>query len=402
MSEQPLSPREKAQKPASTRPRLGRRALAIASILLLAVGLAACGGGNGSETSGGGGGEADLGYVEKQVDEHLGVPGFEAPGPPFDASKVAGKSIFEIPLSSTIPFIAAKSKEMKKVAERFGIDYTTWENEGTPPEWVRGMDQAIARKVDLIILQGAPDPDLLQPQLKRAEQAGIPVLATFIIDEHESVPAGLTATVRTPATRRLRLVADYVIAQTKGDANVLVVTSNDIRISRAIGPAIEDEFEKRCPSCSVTVADVPLADWATKIQTTVQSQITSNPDLDYVIPIFDGMAQYAVAGVLQAGASDRVSVATSDATPSVLADLQRGRVVKLEAGTNPAWIAWANMDQAMRMLSGAGPIESGNEKLPIRLIDESNVAETGEPPQLGQGFGNAYIKGYDELWEGGK
>jgi ribose transport system substrate-binding protein len=398
MTEQPLSPREETRKPARARLQLGRRALAAASIVLLALGLAACGGSS-SGSSGGGGGKADLGYVEKQVEGNLGVPGFQAPGPPFDASKAAGKSIFEIPLSSTIPFIAAKSKEMKKVAERFGIEYTTWENEGTPPEWVRGMDQAIARHADLIILQGAPDPDLLQPQLRRAEEAGIPVLATFIIDEHESVPAGLTATVRTPATRRLRLVADYVIAQTKGDANVLVVTSNDIRISRAIGPAIEDEFARRCPSCSVTVADVPLADWASKIQTTVQSQITSNPDLDYVIPIFDGMAQYAVAGVLQAGASNRVSVATSDATPSVLADLARGRVVKLEAGTNPAWIAWANMDQAMRILSGAGAIKSGNERLPIRLIDESNVAETGEPPQLGEGFGDAYIKGYDELWE---
>lgn len=399
MSEQALSPQDEPRAPRTARIGPARRALAAASVALLALGLAACGGGS-SGSSGGGGGKADLGYVEKQVDEHLKVPGFEAPGPPFDASKVAGKSIFEIPLSSTIPFVAAMSKEMHKAADRFGIEYTAWENEGSPPEWVRGMDQAISRHVDLIILQGAPDPDLLQPQLRRAEEAGIPVLATFIIDEDESVPPHLTATVRTPATRRLRLVSDYVIAQTKGKANVLVLTSNDIRISRAIGPAIEDEFAKRCPSCSVTVADVPLADWASKIQTTVQSEITSNPDLNYVIPIFDGMAQYAVAGVLQAGASDRVSVATSDGTPSVIADLARGRVVKLEAGTNPAWIAWANMDQAMRMLSGAGPIKSGNENLPIRLIDESNVAETGEPPQLGKGFGDAYIKGYDKLWEG--
>jgi ribose transport system substrate-binding protein len=382
--------------------KLFRLMLTAAVVSLAAFALSACGGSDDStEGEGGSGaGQADLAAVQQRVDEHLKVPQFDPPGPAFDASAASGKSIFEIPLSSSIPFIAAKSSEMKKVADRFGIDYTTWENEGTPADWVRGMNQAISRGVDLIVLQGAPDPDLLQPQLARAKQAGIPVLATFIIDETESVPTGVTATVRTPATRRLRLVSDYVISDTEGKGNVLVLTSDDIRISRAIGPAIKDQFATECPDCSVTVTDVPLADWASKIQTTVQSEITKNPDLDYIIPVFDGMAQYAIAGVLQAGAQDRVSIATADATPSVLADLQRGRVVKRDGGTNPAWIAWANMDQAMRILSGAGQIKSGNENLPIRLIDESNVAETGEPPVLGKGFGDAYIEGYDKLWGG--
>jgi ABC-type sugar transport system substrate-binding protein len=31
-------------------------------------------------------------------------------------------------------------------------------NEGTPAQWVNGMNQAIAQKVDLIILEGSPDP----------------------------------------------------------------------------------------------------------------------------------------------------------------------------------------------------------------------------------------------------
>lgn len=382
--------------------RLFRMALIATAVSLAAVVLSACGESDDSNGgNGGGGAEADLTAVQQRVDEHLKVPRFDPPGPAFDASAAAGKSIFEIPLSSSIPFIAAKSNEMERVADRFGIDYTTWENEGTPADWVRGMNQAISRGVDLIVLQGAPDPDLLLPQLNRANEAGIPVLATFIIDETETVPAGLAATVRTPATRRMRLVSDYVIADTEGEGNVLVLTSDDIRISRAIGPAIRDQFQTECPDCSVVVADVPLADWASKIQTTVQSQITSDPDLDYIIPVFDGMAQFGVAGVLQAGAQDRVSIATADGTPSVLADLARGRVVTLEGGTNPAWIAWANMDQAMRILSGAGAIESGDENLPIRLIDESNVDETGDPPKLGQGFGDAYIDGYNDLWEGG-
>jgi ribose transport system substrate-binding protein len=330
----------------------------------------------------------------------MGVPKFTPPGPRFNARKAAGKTIFEIPLSSTIPFISAKSKEMQRVAKRFGIKYIVFPNQGQPAQWVQGFDQAIARKADLIILQGAPDPYALQPQLRAAKRAGIPVLATFIISEGEKSPPNVTALMRTPAPRRLRLVADTVINATRGDADVLILTSDDIHVSRLIGPAIRDEFAKRCGTCKVKVVDVPLSDWATKIQTTVQSAITSNPNLNYVIPIFDGMAQFAIPGVLAAGAKGRVSIATSDATPFALKYIQDGNVITSEIGTSPMWLAWANMDQAMRILSGAGALKSGDEKLPLRIFDKTNVNQTGRPPVVTKGYGSAYVRGYNRLWGG--
>jgi ribose transport system substrate-binding protein len=35
---------------------------------------------------------------------------------------------------------------------------------------------------------------------------------------------------------------------------------------------------------------------------------------------------------------------------------------------------------------------------PIRVIDASNVAETGNPPQFDQGFGDEYPAAYQRLW----
>jgi ribose transport system substrate-binding protein len=386
--------------------------VALAAVATFGAGCGGDGGGSGGDgggSGGAGGAEAasgsaaadpNLEYVRKQVEANMGPGKFEAPGPPFDASKAKGKTMFEIPLASSIPFVAAMGSEMKKVADRFGIEYITFPNQGTPSEWTRGIDQAIARKVDLIVLQGAPDPYAVQPQLAKAKKAGIPVLVTFIISEGEEPAPNVTALMRTPGPRRLRLVSDYVVMDTEGKANVLIVTTNEIHVAQQIVPAMEDEFKTRCPDCKVKVVNVPLADWATKIQTNVQTEVSSNPELNYVIPIFDGMAQFAVAGVLSSGAKGRVSIATSDGTPAVLANIQKKNVVKMEIGTGTGWIAWANMDQAMRILSGAGPLESGDEKLPLRIFDKTNVDETGTPPVLGEGYGDAYIDGYNTLWAG--
>jgi ribose transport system substrate-binding protein len=385
--------------------RFGRSAHAWPVVVLVAAAMVigACGGSNDDQganaPASGSQSTADLDYAKSQVEKHKAIPAFEAPGPAFDPSGARGKVIFEIPLASTIPFMAATSKEMQKVADRFGIDYITFPNEGQPSQWVQGFNQAIARKVDLIVLQGAPDPYALQPQLKAAKRAGIPVLVTFIISEEEKPAPNVTALVRTPGPRRLRVLSDAVIADTKGKGNVLIVTSNEIHVAQQIVPAMEDEFKTRCPDCEIKVVNVPLADWATKIQTTVQSEITSNPNLDYVIPIFDGMAQFAVAGITAAGAKDRVAIATSDGTPAALKEIQNGNVIKFEIGTDANWIAWANMDQAMRILSGAGALESGDEKLPLRLFDKTNVDDTGTPPVLGKGYGDAYVAGFEDLWK---
>src|SRR3712207_8123922 len=45
--------------------------------------------------------------------------------------------------------------------------------------------------------------------------------------------------------------------------------------------SIQDELDKRCgDKCSVTVTNVPVADWATKIQPQVQSELNRNGDIN--------------------------------------------------------------------------------------------------------------------------
>jgi len=334
--------------------------------------------------------------VADAVKKYRAIPAFVQPGPPIDASKARGKTIFIIPESSSIPFINTIDKSIEKVAKLVGVKTVVYTNQAQPSQWAAGMNQAVAQKPDLIMLQGAPDPRVLQPQLIAARKAGIPVLVTHFFEESDPSPPNVTALVRVQFNQAARLEADYTIADTGGKANVVIVTSNEVPIAKGMLNAMKQEFAKCGSGCKYTIVNVPIPDWATKIQTEVQSALVKNPDANYVIPFVDGMSQFAAAGITAAGKVGKVKIATFNGTPFALKLIQDGDVVAMDVGENLDWLGWADMDQALRLLIGAKPVQS--EHTPLRLFDKTNVDQAGAPPKDSTGYGNAYAAKYKALW----
>jgi ribose transport system substrate-binding protein len=164
--------------------------------------------------------------------------------------------------------------------------------------------------------------------------------------------------------------------------------------------SIEREVSQYCPStCKVTTVVIPVTDWATRIQTEVQSAIVRDPNLNYIIPIYDGMCQFVVPGVVTAAAANRVKVASYNGTPFALKYLADQNVVSMDVGDEILWEAYANDDQIFRILAGVPPVE--DEHQGIRIFDSSNVADTGNPPKDNTGYGDAFIAGYQQLWKKG-
>ena len=123
--------------------------------------------------------------------------------------------------------------------------------------------------------------------------------------------------------------------------------------------------------CKLTIVNVPIPDWATKIQTEVQSALVKDPGVNYVIPFVDGMANFAASGITAAGKKDKVKISTFNGTPFALKMIQDGNVVAQDVGENLDWLGWADMDQALRILVGAKPVQS--EHTPLRVFDKTNV-----------------------------
>jgi len=376
---------------------------AIAPIAIIVLAVAATGVSAGTAKLGQTAATPDLAYVSAQIAKYKQIPKFVPAGPVFNARKGAGKTIFTMPITSAIPYINQTDQAMAKIAKRYGYKWIEFPNQGSPAQWVQGMEQAIAKKVDLIVLQGAPVPQLLVPQLAAAKAAGIPVLLSHIIDVTGACPTSLvTACVKAPFNQSGRLSADWVIQQSKGKATTLVITSNEVLPSAGIVASIQDEFGKRCGAgCSVKVLNVPVADWFSPVGgLAVQAALNANPDMKYVIPIYDSQSFFAVPAITAAGKASSVKIATYNGTPSVMKFLAEGNVVAMEGGENLDWLAHANMDQAMRMLTGAPLIKNGIANTPLRVFDASNIAQAGSPPAQSKGYGKAYYVGYAKLWSG--
>ena len=90
-------------------------------------------------------------------------------------------------------------------------------------------------------------------------------------------------------------------------------------------------------------------------------------------------------------------VPSYNGTPDVMKLIESGDNMAADMGENVQWLAYANMDQAMRILTDGPVIKDGNENTPLSVFDDSNVKEAGAPDYV-QGFGDSYITGYKQLW----
>jgi ribose transport system substrate-binding protein len=338
--------------------------------------------------------------VTKQIGDHKGVADWTYPGKPFDAKKAAGKTIFSIQENSTNPFTNTVVAGMKDVAERIGIKLVDYPNQGQRTQWIQGIEQARSQKADAIVLSGGTiGPIYFKEQAAAATRAGIPIITVVDRDLTQDAQPNTAARVGQPYAEAARLDADWIIKQTKCNANVLVLTTNEVIAGDIGNKAAQDEFARHCgDGCKTRFVNIPLTQWSTKIGPVTQTEVSSNKDLNYVFPLYDPMAQFVVPAIQLGGGINRVKVATYNGTPGILRMIQTGDTVEMIVGENETHLGYAAMDQAMRLMTGVDPIGDGDYGIPLRVFDESNVDETGVPPGYGVGYGDQWRKGFLEAW----
>jgi ribose transport system substrate-binding protein len=367
--------------------------LAVASLAL-----AGCGGSSSSGTDPAPpASDANLEHAQALIDQYSAVPAFEAPGPDIDAKSIAdGKTIFSLLSTSTAAFMQATEDAFVKYGNLAGADVIRWPNQGQTSQWVQGMQTAIAKKVDAITLIDGTDPKLIMPQIVEAKEAGIPTIDVHDLDMSQPTPPNVAAFVSGHFSTAGELMAAWSITQTKGDANVLVITSNNYVNSQPVADGIDKEFKADCPSCKVTTVNVDGPDWATKIQPSVQNAITRDPGLNYILPVFDSMLTYVVPGVRAANATGRVKAASFNGSPAILDFVRDGEIVTMDVGENPAYIGAAGLDQTLRVMGGLPPSE--DEHLVLRVFHSGNIEEAGVPAELGKGYGDEWESGFLKTW----
>ncbi len=345
----------------------------------------------------GGSSAEDMSYFKAQVEPFTSKPEFVAAGDAFDAANCAkDMSVFSIPDSSSNPFTAGIEKAMNAAAGKVGLTFTTWENQGQTSQYVQGMDTAINQKASLIDLLAGPDPRAMVPQVAAAREAGITVIASHFNGNEQSAEVAKYADGDVPVDyfKAGQILVDWAVMQTEGKLNALIVTAPGPLSSESTYNGMEAELAK-CEQCTSKVLEFP-GDWETKITPGVQAALLADPSINYIIAMYDPMTQFIVPAVTITGSSDRVKVNGFNGTPFAIGLVQQGKL-DMVLGENLDWIGHAVIDSELRTLCKLPPV--ANPKIPFYIFTSANAADAGTPPQLSQGYGDAYVDGYAKLWQ---
>jgi ribose transport system substrate-binding protein len=363
---------------------------AIAAAALCAVGVATAAT---ARPSAGTGVDAAKALIAKYSKE----PAFVAPGPAFAAkTALRGKKIMIIPVTSQIPITQVITASMAKQAKRVGFTFTNWQNQGKADQWIAGINQAIAQKYDVVDLLAIP-PAVLKPQIDQARKAGVKVISSHFAGFGWQPPAYIAGAVRLPYFQVGQILAAWAVVQTNGKANVLSIVANDLVSSADVIKGMKDVFGRDCSGCKLDIVDVPTVEWANKVQGEVQSGLQRNPNVNYVLPIYDAMTSFVSAALRTSGKAGTIQQASFNGTPFVLTAVKKGDV-QMDIGENEDWIARAMLDADMRAAAGLKVPKDTYKGAPLYIFTKANVAKAGTPPGPASGYGKAYGPGFDKLW----
>lgn len=395
----------------SRRSAVARYLAMLAALLALSLIAVACGGSSDSGTSSETSttetsttasetesGSGDVAAATAAVEEALAPVSWQPPGEPIDIQSLKGKNVWYIDYDLSIPFEKLLWEGLSAGLKAGGVNLTTVDGKSMVSNFSSGIQKAVAQNADAILLGGFPTV-LVKPALAQAKAAGIPVIAT-----HSGDPGPVTGadegTVVAYATHSYsvpgKLMADFTASDSEGSANVALIESKELDTSNLVAESFNEELGKVCPECSVKSFNVPVTAW-NGLQSQIQSILLSNPDIDYVVPVFDGMALFAIPGITTAGKSGSVKIVTFNASPPVMEYLARGDIVAAEVGDATELQGWGYADQTYRVLLEEPPLD--DIEVPERLFTEENIGEIDlEAPESTWYTTTDYQAAYKQLW----
>lgn len=291
------------------------------------------------------------------------------PGPTASVKAEKGKKIVVVTCSSQGIGCVRAANGVAAAGKVLDWDVQVIDGRGDPGTWNGAILSAIAAKADGIVLDAVP-PMLVGDALERARKAGISVVSVF--NPLPENPQSLFAWVRPDHEEQGRLAAAWVIKDSGGKANVLLVEDKEFPELAERVKGFRDVLAS-CAGCSIKEnIESTLGTMAQRLPGAVASALSRHADADYLVAPFDSNAFFASEGVRQAGRSGKVKVSGYEGDPQTIAAIHSGTQAMTIA--DPAeWMGWQAADELARAFAGDKP---ANVPVPFRLIDKDNAPKT--------------------------
>jgi ribose transport system substrate-binding protein len=228
------------------------------------------------------------------------------------------------------------------------------------------IDNFIAAGVDMILLNAA-DPQAIAPAVKRAQAAGIEVVAVDV------AAAGVDATVQTNNVQAGQIACEHIVEKL-GDEGGKVIIQNGPQVSAVID---------RVKGCKEALAKNPNIEILSDDQdakgsregglNVMQGHLTRFPEIDAVFAINDPQAVGSDLAAKQLGRSDIV-ITSVDGAPDIEAALKGNTLVQASASQDPYAMAQQAVEVGYKIMNGEKPEET-MILMPSNLITRENIAE---------------------------
>jgi ribose transport system substrate-binding protein len=381
------------------------RSLATLAAVSGAVLLAACGSSSKTTNTTSSGSSAGVSRASAVV-ASLSRPttSFPAPGPALkNVKSLRGKSVWYIPISLSVPTFAIGNSALHTALGKAGITEHACSGESNPSATAACIDQAVARGAGAIITDAVPVV-LAANAFANAESHHIPVLIVNQLPPARGVPGAVQGSGNDKLAYALlqdsTLVgaeADWVIADSHGKANALLMPFTDSPSTLAYAASAQAIFRRDCPGCKVAIQKIGLAN-ASLIPSQTSAALLKHQGIQYVIPEFDAVLQSVGQGIQQTSSSQHLKVATAGGDLPALQEIKAGRLA-VDVGQDFPYEGWADADEVMRMMLGM-PVVS--EHVPVRFFTAANIASLPLTPAAqasGQWYGSsAYTTMFEHLW----
>jgi ribose transport system substrate-binding protein len=284
---------------------------------------------------------------------------------------------------------------IKEAGEKLGWDVTIIDGKGSPTSWLAGMNQAIALKPDGIALFA--DAASLQDPIKAGVAQGIKFVGLHAAGLPGPQPdLDLFVNIQEDPREIGKAEADWVIADSNGTANTVILTHNEYAIAEVKSMATKAEIEK-CPGCKVLdYVNSPASEAAQR-----QPQLTTSWVQRFGLPLYatsvgDNDWDFAVP-VLRSGgiATDQVKLVGADGNRSAYDRIRKGDQYQTVTVSEPielqAWQAIDELNRAFHDQPSSGFVQPPFLVTPDNIHSEGGDQNTFIPS-------NDYKNHYLQIW----
>ncbi|MET0888375.1 MAG: sugar ABC transporter substrate-binding protein [Mycetocola sp.] len=322
-------------------------------------------------------------------------PVTEVEGPTEAFEQPAGKHILVLYCGSAGQGCVDEGNETKRVAESLGWKVDMVDGKLDPTVWNQAVKQAADAGVDGIISVSS-DPNLMSEAMDIVAAKDIPFVLTAQYPTDDDVK-GIDAYIAPDPVVGGEDIADWVVADSQGKANILLLDLPGYYSAMTRTATIADKIGADCPDCVVETADITVSTMGTSLAPLVTSRLQQNPDIDYVLSPDDCCVSFVYQGIQQAGRTSNTKVISVGGFSDQLANLSTGTLAA-DLATPNLYSSWLSVDSLGRIMAGQ-PVES-YWPVPQRLWTSANISEASqEVLDAGWNLDLDYEAMFGKLWE---